>query len=931
MHNRDNCSTIALAGYFNSNLNCPGGGWYGMDANESNVVEHAHPTVSRASLSGWPLRWKVAATMILPLLLAATFGALRIQNELSAASKLSVASGNARIVVPAVEFVDRLDGLASAAASGAPIEEPVTQFDASATALGSLITSAEFDSTVAGALATASSTAKTLRDEMTSGPVPRLRIAEQAERVATDVVSAIATTTVTVDDGAVRQLADRLVNVLAAQRALTTQQVLVAALDFVDSVELRTKAADAAGAEAAAIDQLAQVAPTGEGTGLRGASDVRRNAYTRPLGESVYASQFTSAMHASVDQYHAMAQQLSSDLERTVHARANASKSAALRDTAIILGAVLAALVFALGVGRSLIRSIGRLRRGALQVAQVQLPEEIDRLSKGGGVPEITALPVRTNEEVGQLARAIDDIHFQAVRLAGEHGVRLQIGEMFETLSRRSRSLVEEQLALIETLELDEDDPVRLDHLFRLDHLATRMRRNGDNLLVLADTVERNRQSGPAPLPEVLRAAMSEVEEYHRVKVGPSVDVSLVGAAAGDIGHLIAELLDNALRYSPPESSVSVTVSRAVDAGILVEVADLGLGMPAEDLRAANERLALGGAVTSETAKRMGLFVVGRLARRHEATIRLRTTAALTSWPGVTASVHLPGALIAPPAEIVNTLADFRAGSFGDAPLRSVGHRHVPDGELGTNLDGGAAGARAEDEAGSLANTPPSGSDGPVRNGSTLPKRSPGTSGVNDVAGPPNGRTAAVPAAAAEQGPAHEPASNTFAYFATRSTPEAPLSQATPALSTPPQATPALSTPPQSTPAAEPARPNIESGPNVESEGAPIFERMASEWLMDPTTRESRDGVWATAADAGWAAAAWAVEQKPERHTESGLPIRKRGARLVPDHAKLASDAGADVGCDPAAIRDKLSRQVAGVRNGRAENVAAQRRIEGDK
>jgi signal transduction histidine kinase len=621
----------------------------------------------------------------------------------------------------------------------------------------------------------------------------------------------------------------------------------------------------------------------------------------------VYANQFTSAMHASVDQYHEMAQQLSSDLEHTVHVRANASKSAALRDTAIILGAVLTALVFALGVGRSLIWSIGRLRRDALHVAQVQLPEEIDRLSKGRGVPEITALPVRTNEEVGQLARAIDNIHFQAVRLAGEHGVRLQIGEMFETLSRRSRSLIEEQLALIETLELDEEDPARLDHLFRLDHLATRMRRNGDNLLVLADTVERHRQSVPVPLPEVLRAAMSEVEEYHRVTLGPSIDVSLVGAAAGDIGHLIAELLDNALRYSPPESMVSVTVSRAVDAGILVEVADLGLGMPAEDLRAANERLALGGAVTSETAKRMGLFVVGRLARRHEATIRLRTTAALTEWPGVTVSVYLPGTLIAPPTEIVDAMDDFRAGSLRNAPLQSVGHGRVPDGELRTNLSIGAAGAPTEGEPGSLVAIPTSGSAASVRNGNTLPKRSPGVSGVNNVAGPPNGQAAVPPAPAAEKRPVHQSASNTFDYFTTQSTPEAPHLLATPA----------VASPPQSTPATEPARPNIET------KGAPIFERMVSEWLMDKTTHGSRDEIWVTAADAGWAAAEKAVEQKPERHTNSGLPIRERGARLVPHHANLATNARVGGGCDPAAIRDKLSRQVAGVRNGRAENVAA--------
>ena len=816
-----------------------------MAGNGPNVVEHARPAMSRASFTGWPLRWKVAAIMVLPVLLAATFGALRIQNELSAASKLSVASGDAAIVVPAVEFVDQLDGLAYAAASGAPLNEPLAQFDASATDLATVTASAEFKPTVAAALATASATAKTLRDEIAAGhPVAPVQLAEQAQSASTDVASAIAKTTATVGDGAVQVLADRLVNGLAAQRAFTTQRVLSAAPDYADSDMLRTKVAEAAGAEAAAIDRLAQ------------------------LGESASPSD---------DQYDGMVQQLSTDLERMVHARANTLQSAALRDTAIILGAVLTALVVALGVGRSLIRSIGGLRRGALEVAQVQLPEEIERLSQGGGVPEITALPVHTHEEVGQLARAIDDIHFQAVRLAGEHGVRLQIGEMFETLSRRSRSLVEEQLSLIETLELDEDDPVRLDHLFRLDHLATRMRRNGDNLLVLADTVERHRRSAPAPLLEVLHAAMSEVEQYRRVTIGPTGDVSIVGAAAGDVGHLIAELLDNALRYSPPESLVSVTVSRAVDAGILIEVADRGLGMSTEDLRTANERLALGGEVTPETAKRMGLFVVGRLARRHEATVRLRATDALNGQPGVTASVYLPGALTAP-----------AAGSFPDAPLPLAANGRVPLHELAGGLVGDA---NADDEP-----TPPvSAPDTLSRNGSALPKRSPGASGVNGVIGAAD-RPKLAPAAEPSR------ASNTFAYFAPRSTPEAPSS------------------------------PSVEPESVQTSESAPIYERMVSEWLMDPTTLDSRNGTWATAADDGWAAAAQAVEQKPQRHTESGLPIRERGARLVPGHAGNGSDAGADERRDPAAVGAMLNRALAGVRNGRAErSSAAHRRIEGDE
>jgi signal transduction histidine kinase len=840
----------------------------------------------------------VAAIMVLPVLLAATFGALRIQNELSAASKLSIASGNAAIVVPAVEFVDRLDGLASAAAAGTSTAEPLTQFDASASTLDSLLTSAEFPSTVAAELGTALSRAQLLRDEIASGAVPQLRIAEQAQSVANSMASAITTSMASVDDVDVRPLADRLGNVLAAQRALTTQQVLVGAPGSSDSVELRTRGAEAAGAEAAAIDRLTQLTSADDTAALRQASDVRRAAYTRPLDESVLTPQFTSAVRASADQYHAMAQQLSSDLESTVHTRATTLRSAALRDTAIFLGAVLAALVFALGVGRSLIQSIGRLRRGALQVAQVQLPEEIDRLSKGGGMPEITALPVHTKEEVGQLARAIDDIHSQAVRLAGEHGVRLQIGEMFETLSRRSRSLVEEQLALIETLELDEDDPARLDHLFRLDHLVTRMRRNGDNLLVLADTVERHRRLEPVQLHDVMRAAMSEVEDYHRVTVGSTVDGSIVGAAAGDVGHLIAELLDNALRYSPPESSVLVTASRAVDAGILVEVADRGLGMSAEELRAANESLAVGGEVTSETAKRMGLFVVGRLARRHEATVRLRATDSLTDRPGVTASVHLPGALIAPPSGIADALHDSHAGSVIEAPSRPIEQLRVPAHAGAALFEHEDVSAHADDGDGPSA----SGSEIADRKGGKLPKRSPGASGVNRVGGRQDVKTPDEPASTPVDEPAREaPTSNPFAYFTTRMAPEEVPSPPTPISATPRH-----------------SAPDVEPGSrNIESEGAPIFERMMSEWMMDPTTREVPAGQWASAADEDWAVVAQAGERQPERHTESGLPIRERGARLVPGQAKGRSDG--DTGPDPAAVRSMLSRALAGVRSGRAE------------
>lgn len=799
-----------------------------MDANDPTVIG-PRAKRSRLSLERWPLRWKVGATLVVPIVLAAAFGALRIQNELSDASKLSVATANTNVVTPAVAFVDRLDVLATAAAQGAPLTEPLAGFDAAAASLTSLIRSGDFDASVTTDLATASVTARTVRDELAAGARPGTLLANRLDAVAAGVASAIATSTASVDDGSVRSIAERLTTVFAAQRSLTTQQVLAATPDFAASFELRTTAAEAAGAEAAAIERLIQLTPDADAVALRSQSDVRRAAYPRPPGEPVVTPDFTESVTSSAEQYGTLVRQLSTDLSDTVAARANGLKSAALRDTAIILGAILAALVFALGVGRSLIRSIGRVRRGALDVAQVQLPEEIEQLSKGARVSEVAALPVDTDEEIGQLARAIDDIHLQAVRLASEHGVRLQIGDMFETLSRRSRSLVEEQLVLIETLEQDEDDPGRLDHLFRLDHLATRMRRNGDNLLVLADTVERHRRMPPVPVSEMLRAAISEVEDYRRVELGPSVDGSVVGAAAADIGHMVAELLDNALQYSPPDAPVWITVSRAVDAGLLVEIADRGLGMPEEDVAAANERLALGGEVTSDTAKRMGLFVVGRLARRHGATVRLRSSTGAGQNPGVTASVHLPGALLTLRPELVDASFDRRPASPVERAASNGSPRQPAPPPVLAQVHG-------------------------------LPQRSPGASGVTGVGAPP-------------REPTPEPE-------------EAPV---------------------------EPV------WPQPESDDGSIYARMASEW--------SRPRLAARSVQPEPPAPPTPKEpaETTQRHTESGLPIRQRGARLLPGHVDEGADAGPEVRNDPAAIRDVLSRQLTGVRKGRAETEDADR------
>src|SRR5690606_5096990 len=191
-------------------------------------------------------------------------------------------------------------------------------------------------------------------------------------------------------------------------------------------------------------------------------------------------------------------------------------------------------------------------------------------------------------------------------------------------------------------------DPRLLENLFRLDHLAARMRRNGDNLLILAGTKQRRAKSAPVEIADVLRAAISEVEDYERVKLGATPRGALKEPAASDLAHLFAELLDNALRASPPETDVKFTFAQAHDQGLLIEVADRGIGMPPAEMAEINRKLEQTAEPGPETARHMGLFVVGRLAERHGLTVRLRPTFDTARDPGVTVTVHVPVGLIVP-------------------------------------------------------------------------------------------------------------------------------------------------------------------------------------------------------------------------------------------------------------------------------------------
>ncbi|MEV0227092.1 nitrate- and nitrite sensing domain-containing protein [Streptomyces sp. NPDC050704] len=313
---------------------------------------------------------------------------------------------------------------------------------------------------------------------------------------------------------------------------------------------------------------------------------------------------------------------------------------------AIVIVALLAAFIIASLMARQMSRSMRQLRNAAFGVAEQRLPMLVDQLSRtdpGRVDTRVTPIPINTTDEIGEVARAFDQVHREAVRLAAEQALlRGNINAIFTNLSRRNQSLIEGQLTLITDLENNEADPDQLENLFRLDHLATRMRRNGENLLVLAGEEPGRRWDQPVPLVDVLRAASSEVEQYERIELSGVPEAEIHGRAVTDLVHLLAELLENATTFSSPQTKVRVTATRLPDGRIMVEIHDKGIGLTAEDFADINHKLANPPTVDAAISQRMGLFVVGRLSDRHGIRVQLRPSG---EQAGTTSLVMLPDAI----------------------------------------------------------------------------------------------------------------------------------------------------------------------------------------------------------------------------------------------------------------------------------------------
>ncbi|MEU5403155.1 nitrate- and nitrite sensing domain-containing protein [Streptomyces sp. NPDC005963] len=336
-------------------------------------------------------------------------------------------------------------------------------------------------------------------------------------------------------------------------------------------------------------------------------------------------------------------------LDRTVDEAstiaADARRDAFVNGLVTVL-ALLTAFLVAGAAARQMSRSMLQLRAAAFSIAQDRLPSLVDQLSRtepGRVDTRVEPIPIDTTDEIGEVARAFEQVHREAVRLAAEQAMlRGNVNAIFTNLSRRNQSLIEGQITLITELENGEADPDQLSSLFKLDHLATRMRRNGENLLILAGEEPGRRWNEPVPLVDVLRAATSEVESYERIELSGVPESEIHGQAVTDLVHLLAELLENATTFSSPQTKVRVTATRLPDGRVMVEIHDKGIGLTAEDFADINHKLANPPTVDAAVSQRMGLFVVGRLADRHGIRVQLRPSG---EQAGTTSLVMLPDAI----------------------------------------------------------------------------------------------------------------------------------------------------------------------------------------------------------------------------------------------------------------------------------------------
>ncbi len=619
----------------------------------------------------------------------------------------------------------------------------------------------------------------------------------------------------------------------------------------------------------------------------------------------VSAEDLSNAVGAVVDLMRWAEQQLGDELtEDAKEVQASVVRQVVVESILVLL-AIALAIAVAFALARALSRSLSKLREGAMNVVGRELPNAVARLRDvreiGETTPDEIAAqlpdPVRidSRDEIGQVAQAFNAVHREAVRVAAEQAaLRTSVSAMFLNLARRSQALVDRMIGELDAIERGEEDPKRLGQLFQLDHLATRMRRNDENLLVLAGADSGSPRRDNALLADVLRAAQSEVELYNRIEFGVvDLDVSIISHAVNDVVRLAAELLDNATRFSPPDSTV-VADGRRIGDYVLIQIEDRGLGMTPEQLRSLNERLAEPPTVDVASFRMMGLAVVSRLASRYRIKVELRPN----PEGGTITNVTLPTSIlvlprlrgrepILPRPRSPLAVEQATAGATAGWPMPQLPGLAAASGTH--------TGTITVDRPAYEAPLPRRGAD-PL--GYPAGTRAPAV--TPDTEMPPIYRSMEqVWFASAEtppSGPPTPPAPNHWAPAAATTAGPAPGSGWT-----------------GGPPPGSPARPYVPAA------DPPYVPPGAARPAVPPAapSRPGPDEGWRTSADDGWRAAAAAAEPTTGGTTRSGLPKRVPAAQLVPGGVEPRSST-TRTKRTPDEVRGLLSAYHRGVQRGRS-------------
>jgi signal transduction histidine kinase len=642
-----------------------------------------------------------------------------------------------------------------------------------------------------------------------------------------------------------------------------------------------------------------------------------------PIDVRVGAADLASAISGVLDLMRWAEQRLDADLLQNARTQqASVLRQVVLESILVIITLAIAiALTFMLA--RSMARSLSRLREGALAVAGRDLPEAVARLRDvrdiGENSPDEIARQVRdpiaidSRDEIGQVAEAFNVVHREAVRVAAEQAaLRTSVSAMFLNLARRSQALVDRMIGELDQIERGEEDPKRLAKLFQLDHLATRMRRNDENLLVLAGADSTAPRREDALLADVMRAAQSEVEQYNRIEFGTiDPDVSVASHAVNDVVRLVAELFDNATRFSPPESTI-VGDGRRIGDHVLVQIEDQGLGMSPDQMRVLNERLAEAPSVDVAAFRMMGLAVVAKLADRYRIKVELRPN----PDGGTITNITLPASILILPRLRGREPVISRPRS----PLAvERGPSTTPPGWPMPQLPGLATTGASSAPAGVITASR-NNFEVPVAAVEARQDWAPAKPTV-DALGYPTGSQARVTADETAELPIFRAMDavwfRSHGHSATETWPTVPGAPAVaaPTTSSAPSrvngpAQPMSPPPPYVPPAATPP-PMPPTDP-----GTPISS-------MPPRQRTGSDEEsWRTAADDGWRAAAAAAAPAVAGTTRSGLPKRVPSAQLVPGGVETNNGTKTRTRRTPDEVRGLLSAYHRGVQRGRAGEAA---------